>query len=779
MTSTYKFLSKYLILIVLSFFYSKSIIAQDKEPKVAVVLSGGGAKGVAHIAVLKKLDSLNIVPDLIVGTSMGSVVGGLYASGYSADSIQKITERIDWDVLLSGNIDLRNVSVEEKSEFNRYLVDLDLIDYKPKVKTSIINDQNLIELLTALTYPVNEIKDFNELPIPFKAVTTDLVNGKEVVVDQGSLVKAIRASMSIPSVFEPVRYDNTLLIDGGVLNNFPVDVAKTWGADIIIGSDVGGGLKPIEELDNVSNILFQTAMLTSSLKIPEHRELCDVLIDHTEVLTYETQDFVHSKDILKQGELATQKSLDEIIALSKQINTSKQKPELPFKPLISLDAVNYFNISEENIDLVKARMDLSTSEMYDTNGINTAVDRAIGTQLFHKINYEFKNDSEKLALHITGEEKFKHQLSTALHYDTFQKIGILFNYTARNLINKSSRFILGVDIAEQPKFRIEYQKNFGKEKSMWWRAQVFGQQTKQKYYGNGYLGETLNQNYAKTKIEINKNISALKSYLGVDLNFETFKSTPELDTDLNNNVYNLNLYYSNNLELGTYFKYNTLNKAFFATEGSSLEVRFSRALRNKVNVEYVEESINNKLGLTSLYSRITGQFENRKRVNKFATLISQLDFGFTFVDSNKVNNSSKIDFLRHGQGSKFALGGFLNQNQRNGFKFKGLGDSQLLTTQFIKAHFNYQYEIGRNVFLTPHINFGLVGFGKFDDFVDEINLSNSHWSNLEISSLMFTTGITAAYNSILGPVFLDLSYINDVNKLPVFFSTGMRFNITK
>ena len=114
MTSTYKFLSKYLILIVLSLLISNSIYAQDKEPKVAVVLSGGGAKGVAHIAVLKKLDSLNIVPDLIVGTSMGSVVGGLYASGYSADSIQKITERIDWDDLLSGNIDLRNVSVEEK-----------------------------------------------------------------------------------------------------------------------------------------------------------------------------------------------------------------------------------------------------------------------------------------------------------------------------------------------------------------------------------------------------------------------------------------------------------------------------------------------------------------------------------------------------------------------------------------------------------------------------------------------------------------------------------------
>ncbi len=765
---------KYLLLFTLLIcFYSKSQ-AQEKEPKLALVLSGGGAKGVAHIAVLKQLDSLKIVPDLIVGTSMGSVVGGLYAAGYSADSIQKITERIDWDFLLSGNIDLKNVSVEEKSEFNRYLVDIDVVDYKPKVKTSIINDQNLLELLTALTYPVSDISDFNQLPIPFKAVTTDLVNGKEEVIDKGSLVKAIRASMSIPSVFEPVAFNNTLLIDGGVLNNFPVDVAKAWGADLIIGSDVGGGLKPIEELESVSNILFQTAMLSSSLKIPQHRALCDVLIDHTNDLTYETQDFIHSKAILKQGETATKRSLEALIALSKQVNTSKKRPTLPYKPLIALDQINFKQISSGNLPLVEARMNISTVEVYSTAAINNAIDRAIGTQLFHKINYEIVNKEEALALTVYGEEKHKHQLSTALHYDTFQKIGILFNYTGRNIFENSSRLILGIDIAEQPKFRIEYQKNFGKEKAMWWRTQFFGQRTKQKYYGNGYLGELLTQRYFKSKIEINKNIDALKSYYGFDLSYESNEVEPVFNTDLNNNVYNLNYYYSRTYELSTYYQYNTLDKPFFATHGNKIELRLARALRNKIEVQYVLDSENDNYGLTNLYTRLTGRYENRKRLNQTHVLVSQFDFGLTQIDE-----TDKIDFAKHGQGAKFALGGFLNQNQRNGYEFKGLGDSQLLATQFIKIHLNLQHELGRNTFLTPHLNIGLVGFGQLDTFFKEVKLNQTHWSNLETSSFIFTSGITAGYNSILGPVFFDLSYVNDLNEWPLFFSTGMRFNITK
>jgi len=188
---------------------------EQHRPKVALVLSGGGAKGLAHIPLLQTLDSLGIVPDMVIGNSMGSIVGGLYAMGYSGDSIAQIAHSADWDKLMGGTISMRNVGVEEKSEFNRYLVNFDRQNGKIKVNPYILNDHYLRVFLTDLTYPVRNITDFDELPIPFRAVATDIVNGKEVILDNGNLTQALRSSMSIPGVFYPVPYQNTLLVDGG------------------------------------------------------------------------------------------------------------------------------------------------------------------------------------------------------------------------------------------------------------------------------------------------------------------------------------------------------------------------------------------------------------------------------------------------------------------------------------------------------------------------------------------------------------------------------------
>ena len=238
---------------------------QEKKPKVALVLSGGGAKGIAHIPLLQTLDSLGIVPDLIVGNSMGSVVGGLYAMGYSGDSIANIVKQANWEQLIGGKVSLKNVSVEEKTEFNRYLIELGYVNRKVKLGKFLLNDQNLRQFISMLTFPSYKITDFDKLPIPFRAVATDIVNGKVVVLDRGSLALAMRASMSLPGVFSPVPYDETLLVDGAIMNNFPVDVAKDLGADIIIGSDVGDGLMGKKELQNISSLLFQAGMLSSHL----------------------------------------------------------------------------------------------------------------------------------------------------------------------------------------------------------------------------------------------------------------------------------------------------------------------------------------------------------------------------------------------------------------------------------------------------------------------------------------------------------------------------------
>ena len=160
-------MNRHFIIFIILLFVSISAKAQEKKPKVALVLSGGGAKGIAHIPVLQKLDSLGIVPDLVIGTSMGSVIGGLYAAGYSGDEIEKLTAQVDWNEILGGNISLRDVGVEEKSEFERYLVNLDIVEGKPKVKPDLLKDQNLRELLSALLYPVYKIQNFDNLSIPF------------------------------------------------------------------------------------------------------------------------------------------------------------------------------------------------------------------------------------------------------------------------------------------------------------------------------------------------------------------------------------------------------------------------------------------------------------------------------------------------------------------------------------------------------------------------------------------------------------------------------------
>ena len=277
-----------------------------------------------------------------------------------------IAKTADWNRLLGGKTDLHDVSVEEKSEFGRYSVDFDVADGKLKIRTAILNDQFLREFFSEFTFPVYKTSDFDELPIPFRAVDTDIVNGDELILKSGSLALAMRASMSIPSVFKPVPYKEILLVDGGILNNFPVDIARDWGAEIIIGSDVGGGMLPKEELKGISNILFQSAMLVSNKKNPENRAMCDILLDHLPNLRFSTSDFQKAHEIYEDGFIATKLKLDDLVHLSNELSEFKQiKKSIPkVNSLVTLDTIIYKGISEFNIDLVKARSNIKAGKEY-------------------------------------------------------------------------------------------------------------------------------------------------------------------------------------------------------------------------------------------------------------------------------------------------------------------------------------------------------------------------------------------------------------------------------
>ena len=764
-----------LLFIFFTFVVSTHLFAQDKKPKVALVLSGGGAKGIAHIPVLQALDSLGIVPDLIIGTSMGSVVGGLYAMGYSGDSIANIANNTNWDNLLTGDIPLNKVSIEEKSEFKKYLIKMDIVNWSPKLNPSLLRDQNLREFLSLLTFPIYNINNFDDLSIPFRAMTTDIVNGKEVILGKGSLSLAMRASMSVPSVFQPVVYKNTLLVDGGILNNFPTDVAKHMGADIIIGSTVGGGMLPKNKLDNMSALLVQSSMLSSNLKVEKNKEICDILIDHVPYLEYSTGDFNKSKEIFKEGEIATNNNLSSLIKLSKTLKKYKQRVhKVPdAKNKILLDTIIFKNISIGNYEVAKERTNIEPDKEYSAKELVAGVNRAIGTRMFSKITYESFIENNQLGLQLNFFEYSKNQLKGSLHYDTYRGGGIVVNYTGRNILGKSSRILVTFDIAEQPRARLQYQKIFGKHKNWWFQSEAIGELLIQEVFEDGIKIENIKQNYFQFNNQINKNINSLYSYVGVGIDYELTNLRPKFDPDLVGNFFGLKKYNFNTIEIKANYTYNSLNKVFFSTKGTYFKGSVSRSIHNAIYIEPIDENSPSIDGFTNSFSKLNLSFEKRVGFTKKIIGILKGTTNFIYEDTLK---SNEVSFDEYGYAGKYSLGGYIPNNRSRSYLFAGLHEDELTVNQFMKLTLALQLNPINKIYVVPHFNIASVGFTNFDNYIEDAFFPKGDWEDKIETSLLMSAGATFSYNSLLGPVNFDISYINDVDKIRLYFSVGFLFN---
>lgn len=768
-------MKKYLFLFTLSLFliFPQLNFAQDKKPKVVLVLSGGGAKGVAHIPLLQALDSLHIVPDLIVGNSMGSVMGGLYAMGYSGDSIAKLTKNMDWDKLLGGGVSFDKVSVEEKSEFERYLIGLDIKNGKPTSVSSILSDQNLREYLSELTYPVYNVTDFDKLSIPFRALATDLVTGKEVVVDSGNLATAIRASMSLPAVFNPVPYKETLLVDGGVVNNFPTDIAQQLGADIIIGSDVGGGMEPKEKLNNFVSVLVQTSMLTSNVKDPEKRKLCTILVDHLPNLKYSTGDFAKSNEIYEEGKIATNQNMEALVSLAEKLKKFKQRThELPIVPKeFTLDTIVFTNISKENLAFVVERMNIKPHTKYVSHDVVEGINRAMGTNLFSKITTSsFVNDG-KIGLELTFYENSKNQVNASLHFDTYRGVGVILNYTGRNILGESSRFLITADIAEQPRARIEYQDIFGSKKDWWWNTELYGENLIQELFIDNKLVTDLKYRSYQFNNQVNKNLNSFKSYIGMSLNYQYTYLKPKADADLTD--YPFKSYYFNNIELGTYFSYNDLDKVFFAKNGAFFQAKISRSLLHDIELNFTDVTTPKISGATNGFTKLGLTFEKRIPFQKKLTGIIGATTNFIFEDSLK---SDELSFSSYGYGAKYFLGGTSISPTSNRTVFPGLNEDELTVTQLMKANVGLQINLIGKIYLTPHVDIASVGFRTFDDYMDDAFSPKGKWQDRTDTSFLFSGGANISYLSLLGPITFDASWVNDIDETNLYFSIGFVFN---
>ena len=408
---------------------------QPKRKKVAVVLSGGGAKGVAHIGALKVIEEAGIPIDIITGTSMGSIVGGLYSIGYRADVLDSIVRAQDWNTLLLDREDLSLQRIAEREKQNTYMISTGITLKKNKGLSAtggIIKGKNLHSLFERLTSGYNDSIDFNTLPIPFACVATDMVTFTEYDFHSGVLPQAMRASMAIPAVFTPVRIGGMVLVDGGMRNNYPADVAREMGADIIIGVAVPDEDKTAEDLGSTTSILKRIVDYNTKNKYDENVSITDVYIP-VNTHNYSAASFNSAAidTLINRGEEAARGHWDELVALRERIGNYKPKPQTPVVLLspdsVKITSVEFVDVSPIDEKYIRAKFHLRANDRL-TSRQAELVTTAMRVDLFYQEpSFHLSKTEDGMKAVFTGGQKKASQLNLGVRFDTEEMVAMQVN----------------------------------------------------------------------------------------------------------------------------------------------------------------------------------------------------------------------------------------------------------------------------------------------------------------------------------------------------------------
>ena len=320
---------------------------QQERPKIGIAFSGGGAKGLAHIGMLKVFEEEGLQAEIVTGTSMGSIIGGLYAMGYSPAFLEDMAMGVDWFDVFRETVDRRYLSMSQKLFRDRYLIAFPVYGGSVQLPSGMIKGQKIHRLLYELTWPVVEIDDFSEFPRDFSCVATDIATGEPYVIDSGSLADAMRASMAIPTAFSPFDMDGRRLVDGGLVRNLPSLDAELLGADIVICLDVSSDLVGADSLRNLLEITDQTINILMRSTMDEQKKYCDLYI-RPDLGTTGTLDFDNIQYIIDQGEKAARANIDQIRAIVEQTGGFREAP-------VQLEETPVTQIEIEKISIERAK----------------------------------------------------------------------------------------------------------------------------------------------------------------------------------------------------------------------------------------------------------------------------------------------------------------------------------------------------------------------------------------------------------------------------------------
>lgn len=442
--------------------------AEPAPPKIGLVLSGGAARGLAHIGVLKALEEQGVRIDAIAGTSMGAVVGGLYASGYSVQELETLATTLDWQQALSDAPPRRDVPFRRKQDDRDFLVKQKLSfrdDGSLGLPLGVIQGQNLALLLESKLAHTADTRDFDKLPIPFRAVATDIASGEKVVFRRGHLPQVIRASMSIPAVFAPVELEGRLLVDGGMVDNIPLDVAREMGVDLAIVVDIGTPLRDRKQLATVVDVLNQSITLMTRRNSEEqlanlHRD--DILIQ-PQLAAFGVTDFGRAQDMIDAGYRAT-RLLGTRLAVLRQpdgdANLAVARSSSQRTPLIT--AIRIENDSKVSDDVIRYYIRQPLGEPLALDRLQTDMGTLYGLDYFDRVQYRVvhKGQDNILVINARGKRGGTDYLRLGLNLSDDLRGDSAFNLGASYRMNGINRlgaeWLTRAQIGEQQELYSEF-----------------------------------------------------------------------------------------------------------------------------------------------------------------------------------------------------------------------------------------------------------------------------------------------------------------------------------
>ncbi len=711
---------RYLFFIIVIFI----ILPLSARPKIGLVLSGGGAKGMAHIGMLKVIEETGLPVDCIVGTSMGAIIGGLYAMGYSADEIEQEIKKIDWDLMLNNDVPREDIYVSEKrwKPMSNYYFNLSP-GLKPSLPQGFISGNTIHLELFKLTWPKAHIRHFDDLKIPFRCIGTSLTTGNMIVFEEGSLADAMRASSSLPSIFMPFEYENDLIIDGGISKNLPIEIAKSMGMDYIIALKANTNLNNLDGLKNAISVLNQTINIGMTRNMEHSIEMADIIISPS-VDGYQTTDFKKADEIITIGEIEASRYYSVFDSLSSVIRADNGSAGIIRESPVMPDTISFSWIYVENnkklhSSKVREYVNLQPNKLYNKEEIMNAFYLAWASDLFDQIYPRISESDGKYILTIVVKEKEGRRLGINLTYNNYNGLiaGAVLDFN--NIIQKNSKLLINTQLGGRHALDVDYVKNFGKHYGVYFRIFPYVKEDNIFLFNNEHE-KTMSLKYLEYGANVGTGLffmenNIIEPYL-YHYHINIYKNISDSDID-QKSVYSSGM--------GLKYYHEKVDDYFFTTNGKKLMAKLSFANMNHYN----------KYKYKKLLIKDYAYIPLSKRVN----VLWQGEYG-TYFESDPV----KVD--------PFYIGGMDS--------FMGSNLLEIKTSFYRSIRLGLRFNWNREYFLDAVYNY--LTWGDSD-----------RWFEMDAKKSAF--GLIFGKKNILAPLRLAVS-VDDHKQLFYFISLGFDYD---